>query len=49
MAFREISRQDAARIPGFLQDEADISPQDRDLARSLMLTFSKTFGFAQHR
>lgn len=47
MAFREISRDDAARLPGFQQEERRITAEDRDFARSLMHTFFKTSGLAQ--
>jgi hypothetical protein len=46
MAFREITRNEAAMIPGFLQDQANLTPADKDLARTLMLTFFRTSGFA---
>ena len=39
MAFREISREQAARLPGFLSKPETISDQDRDVARNLMQSF----------
>lgn len=48
MAFREITRHDAARLPGFRQDQAEIGARDRDLARNLMRTFFESAGLARH-
>lgn len=48
MAFREITREEAARLPGFQRDQKEIGPSDRDLARNLMRTFGETSGFARH-
>jgi hypothetical protein len=41
MAFREISREDAARLPGFQHKPRNISAEDRNVARRLMHSFSK--------
>lgn len=46
MAFREIDREDAARLRGFHQGQSEISAQDRDVARNLMRTFSKNLGLS---
>jgi hypothetical protein len=39
MAFREIRREDAARLPGFQRKPGIISAHDRDVARNLMRSF----------
>ncbi len=47
MAFREIGRDDAAKLQGFERHRGAISPEDRDLARNLMSTFIKTSGLTR--
>lgn len=49
MAFREITREEAATIPGFYQKRGDLTPADRDLARNLMQTFFKNAQLHQNR
>lgn len=49
MAFREISREEAAALPGFRKGRAPISTQDRDVARNLMQTFLNNSGLVAHR
>lgn len=41
MAFREITPEEAARLPGFRLKQACIRAQDRDVARILMQSFIK--------
>jgi len=41
MAFREVTRDEASAIPGFYQKQADLTADDRNLARNLMQTFFK--------
>jgi len=47
MAFREIGREDAAKLQGFARHRHAISAEDRDLARNLMATFLKTAGLTR--
>jgi hypothetical protein len=49
MAFREITRDEAATIPGFLKGASELKPVDRNLARSLMQTFFRTSRFSESR
>jgi hypothetical protein len=47
MAFREISRLEAAQLPGFCVKQQGISDRDRDVARNVMHTFMKNSGLSK--
>jgi hypothetical protein len=50
MAFREISPEEAAHLPGFRQKPHDVSARDRDVARNVMQTFLRNAGLGSaHR